>query len=190
MSHVITHFYEYNSMDKDGKKLDLSKRGNCEGSLNTYSPILTDAEAAEFTAHNILGGEDGWEPAKMTEQMAATTATISGNTLSWNAVENALGYVVYKNGEFLANTTETTLDVADAANAEYTVAAANEMGGLGVAAKASLSTGITETVNAASVVSSEYYNAQGQRIVTPMQGVVIRVDKMADGSKKIVKINF
>ncbi len=190
MSHVITHFYEYHSMDASGKALDLSKRGNCEGSLNTYSPILTDAEVVEFTAHNILGGEDGWEPAKMTDQVAAPTVALTGNTLSWNAVENALGYVIYKNGEFLANTTQPSLDVTDAVGAEYAVAAANEMGGLSAASKAGISTGISETITDSSVVSSVYYNAQGQRIVAPAHGIVIRVDRMDDGSKKIVKVNY
>ena len=189
MSHVITHFYEYNSMDKDGKKLDLSKRGNCEGSLNAYKPVLTDKEAKEFTVHNILGGEDGWEPAKMTMQVAAPTVAFSGNTLSWNAVENALGYVIYKDGEYFANTTETSLDVADASKAEYTVAAANEMGGLSKAVKAGETDGVAAVV-VGEMASSAYYNLQGQRIATPTHGIAIRVDKMADGSQQVVKVNY
>lgn len=190
MGNVITHFYEYNSMDKDGNKLDLSKRGNCTSSVNTYTPVLTDAEAAEFTVHNILGGEDGWEPAVMTVQVASPVASIANNTLTWNAVENALGYVVYKDGAFFKNTTETSLDVADAPTAEYSVAAANEMGGLSAAGKASTSTGISEMTAQGAVSSSIYYNAQGQRIAAPSHGIAIRVDKMTDGSKKVVKVNY
>lgn len=37
--------------------------------------------------------------------------------------------------------------------------------------------------------SSLYYNAQGQRILAPIHGIAIRVDRMADGSKKIVKLS-
>ncbi len=191
MGDLITHFYEYNSMDKDGNKLDLSKRGNSPSSLNTYSPILTDAEAAEFNVHNILGGEDGWEPAKMTVQMAAPTVALSGNTLSWNSVENALGYVIYKDGEYLGNTTETTFEVPATAGAKYAVAAANAMGGLGEAAEAGTGVGIADNAIAETAVSSSaYYNAQGQHISAPAHGVTIRIDTMADGSRKVVKVNY
>ena len=190
MGNLITHFYEYNSMDKAGNKLDLGKRGNSPTSLNTYSPILTDAEATEFNVHNILGSEDGWEPAKMTLQVAAPTVSISGNTLSWNAVENALGYVVYKDGEYLGNTTDTSFGVTAGQGAKYTVAAANAMGGLGAAAEAGTGTSIAEAAANAAVSSTTYYNAQGQRIAAASaHGMVIRVDTMADGSKNVVKLN-
>ncbi len=188
MGDLITHFYEYNSMDKDGNKLDLRKRGNCTSSLNTYTPVLTDAEASEFTVHNILGGEDGWEPAKQTAQTDMQKVSLSGNTLSWTAVENASGYVVYKDGEYLANTTETSFGVTDAASAEYTVAAANGMGGLGKTAKAETATGIVSATTDTDVVSSAYYNMQGQRISTANGRISIRVDVMADGTKKMVKL--
>ncbi len=190
MGNLVTHFYEYNSMDKDGNQLDLSKRGNSPTSVNTYSPVLTDAEAAEFNVHNILGGDDGWEPAKMTLQVAAPTVGLLGSTLSWNAVENALGYVVYKDGEYVGNTTDTSFDVTVTAGAKFSVAAANAMGGLGEAALAATGTGIAEAAANAVPLSSAYYNAQGQRIAAPAHGMAIRVDTMADGSKNIVKVNY
>lgn len=57
MSKLVTHFYEYNSMDAKGNKLDLSKRGNSPSSINTYTPVLSDKEAEEFNVHNVLGGD-------------------------------------------------------------------------------------------------------------------------------------
>ena len=58
MGNLVTHFYEYQSYDKDGNLIDLSTRKNSPTSLNQYSPILTDEEAAQFTLRNVLGGRD------------------------------------------------------------------------------------------------------------------------------------
>ncbi len=50
-----TYFAEYHSMDLDGVPLDVSGRVS-------WSHQLTDAEAAEYTVANVLGGDDGWDP--------------------------------------------------------------------------------------------------------------------------------
>ncbi|MBQ5857161.1 MAG: choice-of-anchor J domain-containing protein [Bacteroidales bacterium] len=53
--------------------------------------------------------------------LVATEVLDDRITLSWNAAENATGYNVYKNGELVANVTETTYTVTGLdANTEYT----------------------------------------------------------------------
>lgn len=140
MSNLVTHFYEYNTMH-DGSAIDLSGRTNSPTSTNTYTPVLTADEAAEFTVHNVLGGTDAWDAQADAAQVAAPqNISAKARTLKWNAVADALLYVILKDGEYVANTTETTYEVA--ADGVYTVKAANKFGGLGEASAAvTISTG-------------------------------------------------
>lgn len=140
MGNLPTHFYEYNTLH-NGSAVDLSGRTNSSSSTNSYTPVLTADEAAEFTVHNVLGGTDAWDAQADAAQVAAPQNISSkARTLKWNAVADALLYVVLKDGEYVANTTATTYDVA--ADGVYTVKAANRFGGLGEASAAvTISTG-------------------------------------------------
>ena len=131
MSSLVTHFYEYNSMDKNGKALDLSVRQNSSTSINTYKPVLTDDEAATFTLRNVLGGSDSWDAIDETRQCEAPVLSGADGNLSWNAVDGAMLYVVLKDGAYLDNVTTTSF--AAPADGVYTVKAANKNGGLGTA---------------------------------------------------------
>ena len=141
MSTLLTHFYEYNSMDANGDALDLSGRTNSPTSTNTYTPVLTSGEAAKFTLENVLGGTDSWLPTDYTYETAAPVVSASGNTISWDAVDDARCYVIFKDGEYLANQIATSYDITSAG--VYTVRAANEMGGLGATSNAVVSGVIT-----------------------------------------------
>lgn len=132
MSDVPTHFYEYNSMDGNGKPLNLSKRGNSSSSTNHYKPVLTDDEARLYTARRVLCGTDAWDaPAQCRQLAAPTKLTLDNNILEWQAVENARCYVICKNGVYLACTTATKYELDNVeAGATYSVSAANQMGGI------------------------------------------------------------
>lgn len=130
MGNLTTHFYEYNSVDKDGKKIDLSTRKNSPSSLNTYTPVLTDEEAAKFTVYNVLGGTDSWDAPSYTVKTAKPELTYANGKLSWKAVDGARCYVVLQNGKYVANTTANEYDV-NGIDGQWSVRAANEMGGLG-----------------------------------------------------------
>lgn len=129
MGNLPTHFYEYNSLDANGDALDLSVRGNSSSSTNSYIPVLTSSEAAKFTVENVLGGTDSWLPTDETVTTAAPSLSMSGTTLSWDAVSDARCYVIFKDGEYYANQTETSIALTEAGT--YTVKAANLNGGLG-----------------------------------------------------------
>lgn len=135
MGNLTTHFYEYNSVDKNGNKIDLSTRQNSPSSLNQYTPVLTDDEAKEFTVHNVLGGTDSWDAASNTVQTSKPELTYTDGTLKWNSMSDARCYAIFKNGEYVANTISCEYTTDDM-TATWTVRAANEMGGLGEAAEA------------------------------------------------------
>ena len=60
--------------------------------------------------------------------LAAPVATINGNTLNWNTVDNADSYKVYKDGELIAETEETHLILTGdvAGNYVFTVVATSQ----------------------------------------------------------------
>ncbi|MDR3329148.1 MAG: T9SS type A sorting domain-containing protein, partial [Prevotellaceae bacterium] len=93
---------------------------------------LTDSEAAQYTLENVLGS-DGWNPRSKTEITAAATLTADTVSISWAAVDYALCYVVYRNGQQHTFTTATTYTPAGAEAdtiAIYTVQVAAESGAL------------------------------------------------------------
>lgn len=73
MNGLPSVFAEYNTMDADGKPLDLSRRINRYYRLDekkdtiwcTAKNILTADEAAAYTVEQIMGGDDHWNPAEI-----------------------------------------------------------------------------------------------------------------------------
>ena len=189
MSELPTHFFEYNSMDADGNPLDLSTRINSPTSTNTYSPILPEEYADYFTVRNVLGGKDSWEAAEMTAACEAPVVYTDGTQLTWEAVEDAAGYLVFADGKFLAMTLDCEYALpAGRAEVVYTVAAINgnaARGTMSEAAKEAQGIIGIDTDNAAAV---EYFNLQGIRVDANTTGTVIRVTRAADGSRKAEKI--
>ena len=135
MGTLVTHFYEYNSMDANGDAIDLSGRKNPSTSTNTYTPVLSAEEAAKFTVENVMGGTDSWLPTEECPTLnAPTNVSVSGTTLSWDAVDDARCYVILKDGVYYANQTETSFNATE--DGVYTVRAANLNGGLGLESNA------------------------------------------------------
>ena len=166
MAEIPTHFYEYQSVDKDGALIDLSVRGNSPSTTNQYTPVLSDEEAAEFTVYNVVGGKDGWTPARYTRQVEAPVVALQGDTLVWDAVADALCYVIYKDGAYVANTTDTRFELAHHGEGAYTVCATNEMGGQGDASNVvehSVVSSIKE-VKIEENANEEIYDLMGRRL--------------------------
>ena len=139
---------------------------------------------------NVMGQDDDWDPTALTEQASApTNVKYTSTTLTWDNSDYVLGWVVFKNGEYVANVIEPTYTIDDA-TATWSVRAANEMGGLGEPTVATLATGIDEIANGgnANVASTAYYNLQGVRVGKDYKGVVIKVDTMLDGKQVSAKI--
>jgi len=177
MGTLPTRFYEFNSVDKDGKAIDLSARKNSPTSTNKYDPVLTAEEAAAYTLHNVVGLTDSWLP---TEGIAPCEAPANVKTadgvLSWDKVAGATYYVVFADGKFLAAVSGNKLDlstVSAAAETTCSVRAANAMGGLGRSAGGPESS-ITGIEAGSDEGETEYFNLQGIRVANPSNGIFIR----------------
>ena len=181
-------FAEWNSTTSAGTPIDLSARKKVFGGDHANNPVLTEAEAAEISDMSNMFGE--WQPALYTEQAAMpSNVKLDKETkaMTWDNSNYVLGWVVFKNGEYAANVIEPAYTVDDA-EATWTVRAANEMGGLGEAATATVVTGINEIGSeTGDVVSTAFYNLQGIRVNDNYRGVVVKVCTMKDGSKTTVK---
>lgn len=140
MNSVPKVFAEYKSVNGSGAAVDLSKRRTSytkDATTVTLKPVLTDAEAAQYTVANVLSGSDNWQPQTLAAQVAAPVVALEGNTLRWNDDAKALLWAVFRNGKYLANVSTNTYTLATPTKGDtITVRAANEMGGLGLASKA------------------------------------------------------
>lgn len=124
-------FAEYNSHKTDGSMTLLDSRKTSFSQTHTNNPVLTAAEAKNYTIKKVLGGSDNWDPTVQTKQIEAPlNVKLEGTKLSWDAAKGAIGYVVYSGDEAVAFTCQTSCNVPNASGT-YTVRAANEMGGLG-----------------------------------------------------------
>ena len=170
MSTLPTHFYEYDSRDGNNEVVGLSGRKNSPTSTNSYTPVLTDEQAAAFTVHNVLGGTDAWDAAALAAQVdAPTSVVLNGVDMTWEAVVDAKLYVVLKDGEFFAQTTATTYSLTE--SGKYTVKAANRFGGLGA-----VSTEVTYKPTATSMENAEDH-VQCTKIMKDGQLLILRDGK-------------
>lgn len=172
-----TRMAEYNSVSASGTTIDLSSRAKVLGG-NPNEPVLTAEEAAEIgDMHNMFGD---WDPTIYTEQASAPkNVKYTETTLTWDDDDYALLYAVCKNGKVVDFTIEPTYTIEDT-TAEWSVRAANEMGGLGEATVAQNATAIENITNAATDNNAPVYNLAGQRLSKPQKGVNII------GSKKVI----
>ena len=181
-------FAEYNSTTTSGSVVDLSGRKTTFGDSHANVPVLTAEEAATYTLETVMGQDDDWDPTAATEQASApSNVKITGSELTWDNSDYALLWAVCKDGKVIDFTTEPTYTV-DEATATWSVRAANEMGGLGEATVATISTGIDTIATDANVLSTAIYTADGIQVSKLQKGINIVVKKMADGSKKTSKV--
>lgn len=200
MSTLPTHFFEYNSMDANGNALDLSKRENSPTSTNKYSPILDEKYAPYFIVENVIGLKESYLPTDYAVELAAPNVVYSNGAFSWEAVEDAVAYIIYCDGNYVAKTTSTTWSPSNAEAAAlsraaaptYTVQAISHRGAKGAASTPMTSTGISDiTADSAAgdVVATDYFNAQGQRVTPDTKGIRLRVETLSDGSRRVIKEN-
>lgn len=182
-------FAEYNSVTSNGTVIDLSNRKKTFGDGHENNPVLSAAEAAQMTIATVMGADDDWDPTTATEQASAPkNVRLAGNELTWDNSDYVLCWAICENGKVIAFTTENSYKVADT-ESKYSVRAANEMGGLGEAADATVLSGISNVENAAGVVNTLYYNMQGIRVDESYKGTVVKVQVMSDGGRTVVKQN-
>lgn len=182
-------FAEYNSMTKEGTPIDLKNRKTTFGDGFKNDPILTAEEAAFYTISNVLGGDDDWDPTAATEQASAPTKVSINDLgiLNWDNSNYVLLWAVCCNGKVVDFTIEPTYNT-NGVSGQWSVRAANEMGGLSEAAIAGNVDVDIIMDNQAEVVSSVYFNVAGARVDADYEGVVIRIDTLADGTTVTTKM--
>lgn len=143
MSDTKPFLGEFGSMDMDGNRLDLSKRvswamtedpGHMSPSQyidqkvvdNLFDMQYVFRLAAEQGSH--LSGD--YDPLPLVEPAPLPQAfTAAGGVLTWDAVDGVSGYILYKNGSYLANLTGNTYTDAEAApDGSYTLRTVSRTG--------------------------------------------------------------
>lgn len=180
MNVMPQNFWEYRSLDENGTV--ISPASNIvtfafNGKTSSKETILSAEGARHFALDSVF---TAWRPAACTMQCAAPTVTLKDATLSWNAVDGASAYLVYRNGELLAITDATSYAVTETAPT-WSVRAANAMGGLGLAGKAVVATAIRSVSSQTEEDDAPYYNLAGQRVSKTTKGLLIH------NGKKVIK---
>ena len=156
----LLRFHEYKSTDAADNMLSLVTRSlaSCSPEPGSDDVILSDEQASKYTRRNVVGGTDGFEPNELCMQIDAASGdkadmdenhevwndnmVLDDDILQWNKHTSALCYVVFKlnettnKWEYIDNTTDAIINLADYGTGYYSVRAANQRGGLGAATKA------------------------------------------------------
>ena len=159
-SNLMLRFHEYKSIDGADNMLSLVTRSlaACVPAAGSDDVILSDEQASGYTLRNVVGGTDGFEPNELCMQIDAASGAkadydenrevwnddivLDDDILQWNKHTSALCYVVFKlneatnKWEYIDNTTDIIINLADYGTGYYCVRAANQRGGLGAATKA------------------------------------------------------
>ena len=128
-------FGEFNTMDVNGNNITPASN-----TINSYSgsfeTIINADQAANYSYQMMFSEniEKPWDPASLTKQADAPANLKFGNgEMTWDAGANAQYWIVMKNNE-VYEITSTPSCYIDDEFAEYSVRAANAMGGLSEAA--------------------------------------------------------
>ena len=125
-------FGEYNSKDKNGNAVDVSRRRTSFDNSTTLKTVWDASDAAKYTLANVLKGSDNWDPTKLTAQVSAPKIAQEGAEITWNDDESARCWVIFVNGKYKANVITPSFSLEGVATgSKITVRAANSMGGLG-----------------------------------------------------------
>ena len=120
---------EYGTKNAEGTDITPASNNVTFTKKNTtLNTILTAEQAAVYTIEYTLGDWAATAVADAT-QAEVSNVVLNGNTLTWEGSSDA--YLIEKNGEFVALTSETSYTVEDGET--YTVRAANGRGGFGEA---------------------------------------------------------
>lgn len=203
MNVVPAMYAEYNSLTSAGATIDLSNRRKTytkDATTVTLNPVLTTAQAANYTVDNVLGGSDNWQPQLYTEQAMAPVISFQNTVipeyrgvLTWDNNDYVLCWAVFKNDVFVTFVTENHFNIGmSETSGNFTVRAANEMGGLSKKSNVYTysPTSINNINNDVQLIQQKYYTIDGKSIasIENYQGVVIVRSVYSDGNVYTQKI--
>ena len=160
--------------------------GNSENKHNFNSKFTGSYDGMEFTKGLKMEGTT------LIEFTNASTATIVIVQSTWSE------HTIKLDGEELSIATATTPDGSDGVRV-YTIEGiapgshkiqrgSGESGVFYVKVLEGGSTAITKPTANSSIIATEYYDLHGRRIENATRGVIIRVDRMDNGQKKVTKM--
>lgn len=160
--------------------------GNSENKHNFNSKFTGSYDGMEFSKGLKM------ESTTLIEFTNASTATVIIVQSTWS--ENTIKL----DGEELSIATATTPDGSDGVRV-YTIEGvapgnhniqrgSGESGVFYVVVREGGTSAIAKPAVSGTVVSTEYYDLQGRRIEAPTHGVMIRVERMSNGQKKVTKM--
>ena len=177
-------FHEYNTMDENGNNITpetnvLTFKAHDSG---TYETVLKASEIDKYQLRNVY---TDWTPDQECRQIAVTSVTRSGNSLSWTASEPAKAFLIEQDGDFVTIVagTETSANVSPINSGKFTVRAANMMGGFGEpmeegnSATGIINVNVNDNENENSLSHregwGESYNLAGQKVGNGYKGISI-----------------
>ena len=188
MNVAADKFVEYNSVDAQGKVVSPASnvlKFTKDKTVNEMETILTAEQAAGYALDKVF---PTWTPDQDCQQKGIGLLKASDNTLSWDAADGAKAYAVFYKGQFVDMTAATTYAISDGNADDYSVRAANAMGGFGGASTTTFTAISNVKATGANVQSTKFYDLQGARVDGSQHGVLIMVQKMTDGTVKTSKI--
>ena len=123
-------FGEYNSMDKNGSPLSTTGRISWSFQLakedvdNFLNPAYVYAQLSTTS----------YDPVSLCLSPTKPSVSYANNTISWDALADAIGYIVYKNGKYLSSVTGNSFSDNSGITGTYCVSAINSTGVLSEAA--------------------------------------------------------
>ncbi len=137
-NHNTAFFAEYNSMDLLENPLDTSFRV-------TWSQQLTDADTAFYGLVNYF---NGWNPTlKTTVLKAPVNVILSDDSLSWDAVGGARGYVIFRNDSVVGFSFTNGFLINNKLSGTYRIKSVSSIGGLSEASEVAVVTRIPAVHN-------------------------------------------
>lgn len=101
-THLTSYFAEYQSVDTNGNLVDVSNRADWSYQLEVFNYQYE----LEFFLNGI--NSEKWNPVLMTRNLLQPeNVSINGDVISWNKVDQAIGYIIYNEGAFYASSTDT-----------------------------------------------------------------------------------
>ncbi|MGI6242133.1 MAG: pectinesterase family protein [Prevotella sp.] len=175
-------FGEFGTKDESGA--NITPASNTISSYTSdFQTILSATDAAAYAYDKMY---TDWNPQAVASQIGMGNVTVTDGTLSWKAAKDATAYAVFKNGVFQAIVTETSYANADVTST-WSVRAANEMGGFGEPATATVMNSIS-SVGSFKTGDATYYSLDGMKLSHPRKGVNLCVSQLSDGRKVAQKV--
>ncbi|MGF7140624.1 pectinesterase family protein [Roseimarinus sediminis] len=125
-NHLSGFYGEYKNTDFDGNPVDISQRAS-------WSEQITDARIQNFYKYDFFYKKNGeeWNPESLARALAAPeNISYNNGLLTWDAVEAAIGYVIFHDGNFFSISEQNQLEATNIDPDKVVLRSVRDHGGL------------------------------------------------------------